>query len=263
MEHNKSFLFGHSVEFYRSLALTLFLVVAMVGVWKIADSYANRVDPVSFRSFAVSGEGKSVAVPDIAEFSFSVITEGGKDIAALQSENTNKMNSSIAFLKQNGIDEKDIKTQNYNLSPRYEYRSCTTGICPPPQIVGYSINQSVVVKVRDFSKIGELLSGIVKNGANSVSDLRFTLDDPTSVESEARAEAIEKARVKAEAVAKAGGFSLGRLLSIEETPGYYPLYSSVGFGRGGDAMMEKSAPAIEPGSQETSVTVTLRYEIRN
>lgn len=228
------------------------------------SSYAKSVDPSSFRDFSVAGDGKAVIVPDVARFSFSVITEGGKDVGMLQQENTKKVNAINAYVKTEGVGEKDIKTLNYNIDPRYQYFSCSGDgkPCPPPEIVGYTINQSVQVTVRDFSKIGALLSGVVANGANSVSQLTFTVDDPTMVQNEARAEAIVKAKQKAQGLAAAGGFRLGKLLSIEESssqPPYpYPMYDkAMGFGGGGSI-----APAIEPGSQEISVSVILRYEMR-
>ena len=133
--------------------------------------------------------------------------------------------------------------------------------CPPPEIVGYTVQQTVSVKVRDFSKVGSLLSEVVQSGANSVSQLSFTLDDPTEVQNQARAEAIQKAKDKAKSIAKAGRFDLGRLLSIEEGEGYYPVYK---YGLGGAesmAMDAAPAPTIQPGSQDIQVTVTLRYEI--
>lgn len=227
-------------------------------------TYARSVNPASFRSFSVSAQGKAVVVPDIAQFSFSVITEGGKAVGALQKENSEKMNRINAFLKAESVGEKDIKTTHYAIDPRYQYYNCSEkgGVCPPPDIVGYTISQSVQVKVRDFTKIGGILTGAVANGANSVSQLMFTIDDPVKPENEARAEAVQKAREKAAGLARAGGFSLGKLLSIEESspsfPGQFPMLSDAKYGRGGEA----GGPSIEPGSQDVSVSVSLRYEMK-
>ena len=240
-------------------------VLLTFAVASYVSSYAKSVDPSSFRSFSVAGDGKAVIVPDVARFSFSVITEGGKDVGMLQQENTKKVNAINTYARTEGISEKDIKTLSYNVDPRYQYYMCPPkegGVCPPAEIAGYTILQSVQVTVRDFSKIGTLLSGVVANGANSVSQLTFTIDDPTIVQNEARAEAIVKAKQKAEGLAAAGGFRLGKLLSIEEyaqQPGYpYPVYERAVGGMGGGGAI----PSIEPGSQEVSVSVTLRYEIR-
>ncbi len=229
------------------------------------NSYGKSIEPSTFRSFAVSGEGKVVAVPDVAQFSFSVITQGGKNVADLQKQNTERVNKVIDFMKKNGIGAKDIKTERYNLEPRYQYFSCAEGgrVCPPPEIVGYSVTQTVSVKARDFNKTGELLAGAVSNGANSVSSLNFTVDDPTALQNQARKEAISRAKDKAGDIAKAGGFRVGRLLSIEEGGGFppIPIYrfdEKAGIGGGVEAL---PAPTIEPGSQEIAIIVTLRYEI--
>ncbi len=90
------------------------------------------------------------------------------------------------------------------------------------------------------------------------------LDNPAAAESEARAKAVAQAREKAKVVAKAGGFRVGRLLSIEEG-GYMPYYAKqeMAYGMGGaDIDMAAPAPLIEPGSQDVTITVQLRYEIR-
>ena len=253
------------IKDYLGIAIIATLAVFAGVLISFVYIYYQAIKPSSFRSFSVSGEGKVTAVPDVAEFNFSVITEGGKDLGQLQKQNVEKVNMAIAFAKSKGVDEKDIKTQSYQVEPRYQYFSCPRegGPCPPPEIVGYTVRQNVQVKVRDFNKVGELLGGAVQNGANSVSGLAFTIDDPFKVQNDARAEAIRKAKEKAEAIATAGGFRLGRLLSIEEqeggVPRPYPLYlkeSAVGLG-GADI-----APTIEPGSEEVMVTVSLRYEIK-
>ncbi|MGB4942916.1 MAG: SIMPL domain-containing protein, partial [Candidatus Moraniibacteriota bacterium] len=73
---------------------------------------------------------------------------------------------------------------------------------------------------------------------------------------------IEKAKVKAARIAEDAGFEIGQLVSIYETP------TGSGFGGEGDMLSAKSAavnvpaPSLEPGTDETTVNVTLTYEIR-
>ena len=249
------------------------------GIISYVNTYSRSIEPGAYKSFSVSAEGKAVSKPDVAKFSFSIITEG-KYLAKIQKENTDKANAAIDFLKKQGVDSLDIKTTNYNISPKYTYYNCSEPVvletqqigggvtkpkpCPPPEITGYTLTQTISVKIRDFSKIGDILSGIVEYGVNNVSDLTFTIDNPDKLQNEARTEAILKAKEKAQKVAQAAGFKLGNLLSIEE--GYSPYYANYGMG-GGEFLGLKSAavpasPTIEPGSEETKVTVTLRYEIK-
>ena len=260
------------------LSWAIIIAVLLIGwsAWSYARTYSRSIQPSAFRSFAVTGQGKVVARPDVAMFTFNIINEGGTDIAALERDNTERGNKINSWLKEQGVAKEDIKTEQYNLSPRYQntrcqpnlpnpYRVLTFTTCPPPSIVGYTVTQSVAVKIRNFAKIGAVLSGVVERGANNVSQLNFTIDDPVIVENEARAKAIAEARAKAKLVAVAGGFSVGRLLGIDEggAPPYYaekfaPRMMSLD---GVAASASLPAPTIEPGSQDVIINVTLRYEI--
>lgn len=256
---------NNKIKDYLGVAIIATMIIFAYAATAYVNAFSRSIQPSSFRSFSVSAEGKITTIPDVAQFSFSVKTEGGKNIADLQKENTEKMNQAIEFVKANGVETKDIKTTNYSLEPRYQYYNCSrpennATPCPPPDIVGYTINQTISVKIRDFKKIGDVLAGVVQKGANEVSSLSFVIDDQTLVQDQARNEAIVKAKTKAIAVAKAGGFRLGRLLSIEEgsTPIYYGYETMKSAGLGSEA----ASPTIEAGSQEITITMTLRYEIQ-
>ena len=257
-----------NIKNYLGIAGIVGILIIASSAWSGVRSYSRAIDPSSLRSFSVQAEGDAIAVPDIAQFSFSVITEGGVNLGTLQGEHTEKMNKAIAFLKDQGIDKKDIKTSQYSINPRRQYFNCSRiggggEPCPPPEIVGYTVTQSVSVKIRDFTKTGEIVAGVVKNGANTTSGLSFTIDDPTSVQNEARKEAIENAQAKAKSIARAAGFSIGRLISINEGGGYYaPQYARVESLAIGGATSDYSAPKIEAGSEEVTVSVNLVYEIR-
>lgn len=251
------------------MGIVVLATLVFVGV-SYVHSYGQLAEQ---RNFTVSAEGKAIALPDVAEFSFSVITEGGKNLADLQKMNTDKVNAAVDFVKSKGVDKKDIKTTGYSVAPRYEYSSCGVvlvpngGIsrpCPPPNIAGYTISQNVQVKVRDFTTVGDILAGVVAKGANSVSQLSFIVDDETTSMNAARADALMKARAQAEMVAKAGGFQLGKLISVQEGESSLPYggYSGVSVGLERAAVAPQAvAPQIEPGSNEVKVTESLTYEI--
>jgi hypothetical protein len=259
------------------------IALATIAAWQWVGAFSRAT--TAGATFSVTGQGKSVGVPDVAQFSFSITNEGGKDIAALQKDNTAKTNAAIAYVKSQGVDAKDIETQDYNIQPRYQTYDCRTSVvyakplvgapgvamaepaspCPPSSIVGYTVSQTVQVKVRDFTKTGDILAGVTAKGANNVSGLNFTTDDPTKLQNEARAKAIQNAKEQAEMMAKAGGFRLGRLISVSEGYNPQPYYSKA---YGLETMSADSGgapvppPAIEPGSQQTNAQVTLTYEIQ-
>lgn len=239
------------------------LVAFSYAAVQFSSTYSRTINPTSVRNFSVTGEGTILAIPDIARFSFSVITEGKDNVQDLQQENTLAMNGILDAIKLAGVEEKDIRTVSYTVTPQYEYYPCfyERGSCPPPNISGYSISQSIEVTVRDFANAGELLSLAVQKGANSVSQLSFSVDDPTALEDEAREIAILKAKRRATSIALASGFRLGKILEVQEgsfNDQIYPTFMKEGMGGAEDT----AAPLLEPGTQEVISRVTLIYEIR-
>lgn len=251
------------------IALILFMATLAFIFATYTQSYGNAQP--SQRTFSVSAEGTIQAIPDIAQISLSVLTEGGKNLAELQKENTTKMNGITDFLSSQKIDAKDIQTRDYSINPRYQYFNCSTpksddnpSPCPPPEITGYSISQTLVVKIRNLDTMGTIISSAVEKGANNVSGPEFTIDDPTTLEQEALDQAIAKAKDKAKKLSKSAGYGMGRLISLSEESQSTPPYPMASFGMGGDAMEMKAAqtPSFQAGSQEIKATVTLTYEIK-
>lgn len=261
----------HTIKNAIGVASAVAILVGAYVFTSVARSYDETVEskkPEAFRSFTTTGEGRVTAIPDVGRFTYTVRNEGGKEVAKIQQENTEKANRAIKFVKAQGVEPKDIHTVAYHIDPKYKYFPCERKPddyrpCREPEFTGYEVWQSVVVTVRDFVKIGDILSGVIREGANEMSQLSFTIDDPTALQQQAREQAIARAKEKARAIAVAGGFRLGRLLAIEEgfaEPYYYKdLNYAPADGRGGGG--QTIAPTIEPGSQEVVVSVTMKYEI--
>lgn len=247
-----------SKNLFWSLVNLALIVVLIFGLKGLVFREYTRIE----RIIVVSGEGKITATPDIARISFSMVTEG-KNPETIQAENTRKMNAAIAFLKEQGIAEKDIKTSNYSLYPKYDYSRPPIILYPDgsrQEIIGYTLTQSVAVKVRDLGKVGKIFSGLTAQGINQIDSLSFDIDDQENVISEARDQAFQKAREKAEAMARSNGVRLGRVVTFAESQSGWPGPIYLEAGKGGDAITP--APQIEPGSQEVTVNVSVTYEIR-
>lgn len=250
----------HKIKNILGWAGIISIIIIALSIALYAYSYATSVAPSNPRTFSVSGEGKVIAIPNIAEFRVEVVTEGGMNLRELQSQNTSKINDIISYLKESGISEEDIQTINYNIAPRYE-QCFGNRICPPARIIGYTINTSLSVRTKDFAKAGEILSGVVKMGANRVSDLTFKVDDKDAYLREARAKAIENAREKAKEIASDAGFRVGRIIFISESD-FNPWYVMDRKTTGLQSSFVGESVSIEPGSQEIIVRVNLTYGIR-
>lgn len=243
--------------FWVILNIALVILIAVLALSARALwSYGSSVYPS--RVVSVSAEGKTVVAPDLATLYFSVVSEG-KDPEKIQNENNTKINKAIEFLKSEGIEGKDIKTAGYNLTPRYEYDEKTRRSF----INGYTLTQSIQVKIRDLSKVGKIIGGLPSRGINEITSLGFSIDDPDKFLNQARQEAFDKARAKAETMAKQNRVRIKRVLTFSEisgSPGPVPLYAEAGLGKGG-VVGAPVPPQIEPGSQEVTVQVNVVYEL--
>ncbi|TSC68197.1 MAG: hypothetical protein G01um101472_105 [Parcubacteria group bacterium Gr01-1014_72] len=217
-------------------------------------------------TITVSGKSERVVVPDLAVFTVGV-TEEGAIVSVAQAATTEGINGIIAFLKTNGVAEKDIKTINYQIYPRYDYeREARPNYYPVPDgkrsLAGYTVTQTLEVKVRKLADAGKLLSGIGELGATDVSGLSFSVDKEEDIKKEIRGEAIADAAASAKGLARDLGVRILRVVSYSEG-GYYPgpLYKlEAAYGRGGDS--EPIAPEITPGEYKVTSNVSVTYEIR-
>lgn len=242
--------------------LSLLLVVGILWVvgqvrndWK---QYHYIGKPTDIRdTISISGEGKVTAIPDIATVEVGVVTEKS-DVVAAQKENTNKVNGLLKKVKDLEIAEKDIQTTNYQIYPQYDYTK------DGQHLRGYQVSQSVSIKIRDLSKIGALLAAVGEAGANQVSGVSFTIDDPEALKQQAREKALDNARVKAKSLADHAGVKLGRIVSFSEGSAspppmpYYARAEAMGMGGASDASV---APPVAAGSLDIVVDVNVSYEI--
>lgn len=210
------------------------------------------------RGIVVNGTGKVKAVPDVAVF-IATVKEEGATVAVVQDKGTKKMNEITRVMKSEGIEDKDLKTVNYSLNPKYKYDANYNRT-----IDGYTLTQGLQVKVRKTDKAGDLLTKATTAGANEVSSLSFTIDEPEKLEDQAREKAVADASARAELMVKAANQKLGKIIAISEVTtsnNYTPEKSAVAMEAtaGGE---NREAPEIKTGEQEISKSVTVRFEIQ-
>lgn len=244
--------------------LAIFLLLLSIN--ELGDLGRSDVYPAT--TITVEGTGKGTSIPNLAVVSFSV-TEEAATVAEAQGKATEKTDAALSSVKELGIEEKDVKTISYNVYPKYENTYCASGYCPDmrsPRIIGYEVSQSVEVKVRDTAKAGDVLQALGTLNVQNISGPSFQVDEQDEIRNVAREEAIAEAKAKAKVLADELGVRLGKVVSFYENPGYMPYYDYGYYGKGGGAMdmaMEAApAPSLPTGEQETTVSVSITYEIR-
>jgi len=249
----------------RLAATAALIFLALFLAAKAFDAFGNlgRSSIYPSSTITVQGTGEATAIPDVARISFSV-TEDASTVAAAQDAATAKTDAVLAALKELDIEETDVKTLAYNVYPQYEYQNCYNAYCPPttssPKIIGYEVSQTVEVTVRDTAKAGDVLQALGTTEVQNISGPNFTVDDADSVKAKAREMAIIEAKEKAKQLAKDLGVHLGKVVSFYENGPSYPMYD--GYGGATEMMSAQKAPSLPTGEQETTVTVSITYELR-
>lgn len=247
--------------------LALFLLVSTIAELSGLRFIGSGI--AATNTISVNGTGEVFAVPDTAVFS-ATVRETAKEVKDAQDAAAKKSNDIIAYLRGQGIEEKDIKTADYSVYPQYEYQNSRCPLqgggvypCPPGRqiLTGFQVSQTLSVKVRDTKKAGDLLSGVGSRGVSEVSGLTFTIDDEDTLKKEARDMAIAQAKEKADALARSLDVSLVRVVAFSESEGApfpYAMKSAMGMG-GGDAAV---VPQVPTGENKIVSNVYITFEIK-
>lgn len=195
------------------------------------------------------------AEPDLVTLGAGVTSDAPTAVEAMRL-NAVEMRRVIERILALGIAEEDVQTTGINLNARYDYDRDTQRNV----FRGYQASNRVSVKLREVEKTGTVLDALVAAGATDLNGPSFSIEDDTEAKDAARASAVKRAQMRAEAYAALYGYSGVRVLAISEAiqgrnPGPQPQMRMMA----ADAMAE-STP-VQPGMVSTGVNVTIKYEM--
>lgn len=237
----------------------LTLSILTIGFIQAAQTPALAKDKDPAVVISISGTGHVNAEPDITYISSGVVSEAKTAKKAL-ADNNEKMQAIFEVLAKTGIERKHIQTSNFSVQPRYNhYRPKPGEEHRPPKIVGYTVNNTLTVKVIDLSTLGQTITEVVKFGSNQLGNIRFDVSNKKELLDEARKAAVLDARRKAEIYTSAAGVKIGKLLSLREGSRSTPRPRQYDLAR---ASLKEAAPTpVSGGEQQLSITVAITWEI--
>ena len=206
------------------------------------------------QGITVQASGVSDVVPDAVRLSLSVSVLADTSEAAM-SEATSTAAAARQVLADQKIDEVDISTQTFTVNPEYSYSEADG-----QKLIGYRASQVFDVLIRDAANagdvVGELITRVGKN--LTINSTYPILLDATSGAVLAREDAVKKARAKAEAYAELLDVELGEIVYLTEVA----APTNITVGAKSDAMAESSAPVIDLGTQQVTITIEVRWKLR-
>jgi uncharacterized protein YggE len=230
------------------LLLSFFLGLALV----------IKIVPFSLKqpaTITVTGEAKKDELPQIARFSASVTATNVDKQTAINEVNS-AMEKIIKSVKDFGIDQKDIQTQQISV---YEINNEQEIMIYPPraQSRGWQASNSISITLRDIAKVSALADLLAASGATNVYGPNYSLDDTTQAQADLLAKAIDNAREKAQKIAIASKRKLGEVITVSEggtvMPG--PVFRSM-------SVAETTPTPVEPGTETVYKSVTVTFELK-
>ena len=257
------------------LVVIVLIIGSFIGLKVLFNSNGGEYKSQTPPTISVTGTGEAYSIPDVATFSFSV-TANAKTVTDAQTQATTKINAALKTVRESGVEDKDIQTTSYSINPHYDYQNAVCpaiaradGVpvyCPPGKSVltGYDVSQSVTVKIRALDKAGTLFASIGSLKVDNLNGLDFSVDNPDTIQAQARTLAITDAKSKADILAGQLGVHLVRIVSFsEDNGGSYPrpmMYAMTdSVSASGKAIV---APEIPAGQQKVTSNVTVTYEIK-
>ena len=212
---------------------------------------AAQQDAPARPTLSVDGQGTGTAAPDLATVTIGVTTQGS-DAAKAQNDNAWTSNQIQKAIQNLGIADKDIQTRNYSFYPNYSTEKGQNN-----KITGYTVNNSVIVVVRDIKLTGKVIDAALSNGANEINSLDFSASDTRAVRKTALLNAVQDARDKADVIAKGLGKRIVGIQNVSESTGYLETrrFNMLPMA----AMAKDSSTPIAPGSLSMTANVHVDF----
>lgn len=239
----KSFVVNHRARFPQGV-LTLALLLFGAPDPLSAQHHAGTPPQV-----VVSGSAELNIPPDLAHLVIAVETRA-RTSAAAASENATIQTAVLSAIRRAEVADAQVRTQLLQVTPEYEYPREGGR----PTVTGYVARNSVMVEVRDVSRVGAVVDAALAQGATNIQGPRFGLSNPDSARREAVHAAVRSALADAEVIARAAGMQLGPVLEIVfDDAGPGPMHD-------GGVMMARATEAVE--TPVATGTVAVRASVR-
>lgn len=238
------------------------LVATITAIWVAAAATAAFAQPAVVLQpgealISVEAEGRHATRPDVMTISAGTVTTGATAAEAVAANNA-LARRLIDAVRELGIAPRDVRTASFSVRPQFDrpQRNREEG-APPPRILGYVVENSLEIRLRDLANADAIIGRLFDAGANSVGGPRFGLQDDREARRAAERAAIAEARAEAENYAAAVGRRLGRLLRISDRRAWTEAMSETIYVTGSRV----SPTPIEPGEITTRAIVFVDYAL--
>ena len=243
--------------------VTRLIFAAGLSIVFAAPSFSQAIpNPPRPPEITAAGRGEVTVTPDRAAILVSVESRAAS-AAAAASDNASKMAAVFKALRSAGLAQADITTFGYNVGQ--DPRSMRMGM--PPQTLSVPIEflarNTARAIVRRLDDTGKVIDAALAAGATSIGSVQFSSANSDEARRNALGMAVAQAQRDAEALAKAAGGTLGKLLSMSSSgPGgpTIPYGGDTYFSYVAEAGASAYSTMINPRDMSVFVSVFGRWE---
>lgn len=193
------------------------LVAAAIATGAVAGILSAQAASVgasgSAPEITASGRGETRISPTSSSIAISVTTRA-PTAAQAAADNATRLESTLKALRAAGLAANELTTMNYSVAQNYEMTREA-----PRTPSGFIARNTVRAEVRKLDDIGKVIDAALAGGATEISGVQYLTASGQEARRSALAEAVRQARTDAEAIARAAGGSLGRLIALNSVGG--------------------------------------------
>jgi uncharacterized protein YggE len=229
------------------VAVLAALVIVGVSACDAKPGPDARAGASDTRQVTVIGSGKVQGTPDTLTADVAMESVA-PDVTAALNQSSQRQQAVIDALVANKVDRKDISTTHVSVQPQTNSDGTITG---------YRASNAIDVKIRDITAASQLLALIASTGgdATRINSVSYSIEDDSKLVKDARAQAFNDAKSRAEQYAQLSGLRLGKVISISEQPGSTPPTPAP------MPRMSMDSVPLEPGQQTVNFAVTVVWEL--
>ena len=203
---------------------------------------------------SVSARGEVVTTPDLVVINAGVESRADTvEIARIQA--AQGIDRMVQVLSVRGVGNADIQTSFFSISPDYVWDDMSE----EQELVGYVVNNRVLVKIRDVNSVGVIIDELTAAGGDLVriNGVNFTVENTEALESQAREKSVEALIAKAQQFAQLMGVELGSPISLTEGGGFGPEMADFRYSMAAAPQLRSPVPTTSISVGELTVSVSV------
>ena len=238
------------------LVRTPWIAVLLVASMLASAGVATAAE-APLRLVSVTGSGEVKAQPDMAYVTLGVEARR-PTLAEARTEVNATVERLLALTRELKIEPKFVDSTRLQVQPDYRWDEKSSS----QVLLGYVVSRQVDVELHDLDRLGTLLERSVSAGVNQVGGARLDSSRRKELERSALTQAVDDARLNADALARAAGAKLGPVQSLSTTGTMpVPMYAERAMSVAAAPMADAAEKSYQSSEMKFTASVSAQFAL--